>query len=184
MRPAAGLQRDIDRRQLGKEPDQILPPQVPSQDHTTCPSTPCSVKTDLDVSIATRVISFMDGSWFSFDSELWHQMPRGRPPQRMQSAILAIAGAQPCRAEGGANGEVSPWNCAVHARRRRIASALLLLPTTFRNRRRASRGSARPRGAAGARTAELRGRPARRGSGGRICRRDQRRRGCRPRRCW
>jgi hypothetical protein len=37
MRPAAGLQRDIDRRQLGKEPDQILPPQVPSQDHTTLP---------------------------------------------------------------------------------------------------------------------------------------------------
>jgi hypothetical protein len=33
--------------------------------------TACSVKTDLDVSMATRVIPLTDGSLFSFDSESW-----------------------------------------------------------------------------------------------------------------
>ena len=45
---------------------------------------------------------------------------------RMKSAISAIAGAEPFHEGRGANGGVSPSDRAVHAGRRRIASALLL----------------------------------------------------------
>jgi hypothetical protein len=48
-----------------------------------CASTACTVKTDLDVSMAMRVISTTDGSYVHLDSELWHKMPQGRPPQRI-----------------------------------------------------------------------------------------------------
>src|SRR5437588_9783015 len=59
-------------------------------------STPCSVNTDLDVSMAMRLISVMDGLQFVFlTAELWHQMPRGRPPQRIRQHVvecLALVG--------------------------------------------------------------------------------------------
>lgn len=38
-------------------------------------------------------------------AERWHQMPPGRPPQRMQSAILAVAGSQPTQESRGARGK-------------------------------------------------------------------------------
>ena len=49
-------------------------------------STACSVKTALDVSMAMRVISGMDGPQLSLDNQPWHTMPRGRPPQRKSAA--------------------------------------------------------------------------------------------------
>src|SRR5579864_6270238 len=49
-----------------------------------------------------RLISDMDGLQFVLTTELWHQMPRGRPPQRKSEAYSANSSAVSGMAEGAA----------------------------------------------------------------------------------
>jgi hypothetical protein len=78
MRATACFERHLDRSQLFEKPQQFAPPQdAPRRIHR------CDVKTDLDVSIATRGIAIIDGPEFGFlTAEQLRSMPRGRLPQR------------------------------------------------------------------------------------------------------
>jgi hypothetical protein len=69
--------------------------------------------------MAMRLISVMDGLQFVFSTtELWHQMPQGRPHQRMQSASFTRAAQL---------GESHRTDECRQQPRRRIASALRLV---------------------------------------------------------
>src|SRR5438093_392014 len=68
---------------------------------------PCSVKTALDVSIATRLYSLMDGSGLGCSQlQFWHTMPWGRPPQHLRfKPFLLLSLRPPKKAEPQINAD-------------------------------------------------------------------------------
>jgi hypothetical protein len=66
MRAAARFQRHLERRQTFEKTQQFTAPQIAPQYRSARAINPCSVNTDLDVSMAMRVISVMDGLQFRF----------------------------------------------------------------------------------------------------------------------
>jgi hypothetical protein len=83
MRAAARFQRHLDRRQPFKKSQQLTPPQIAPQHRSAG---------GIDPMQREHRLGRVDGDAFNLGhgrspvrvstTELWHQMPRGRPPQR------------------------------------------------------------------------------------------------------